>query len=351
MAVSDFDIQEYLNHINLKEGTVDYNVMQQLLLIDQELFVQILDLLVTDYRNGIQISDTTSVFRRIANLPHINNTTVKYLKDQIVDNTSIKRVKHHFIETGSPLLGQTGFPILDLYKEDVLIPFIEFANRKYQDYRSFQIKPNITDLTRSTSSSYYEFQSVAELMNHYEIIVTSHPSTSRKLKELYVIAGGDFKDLLIAVEDFTNKLQFIDTSLQNQNYFLNNNFIGTILRKTYTSDFLSPKFIEQAKVDIVNGSVQNDYRQFDGLDKVLNTVQNNWNRNPSQIDIDQSVLRIAAYRNFWPVYFKTKFGYTSPFWQNNDVLFYEKFVEFCKVTDEYLTALRDIQFELVKFGP
>ena len=350
MALTDFDVQQYLNYIDLQEDTVDYNVMQQLLLIDQKLFQDVLELMINDYKNGIEINDISQVFRQVANLPHINNTTVTFLYDSITDNTTIRRLKHHFIETGSPVLNQPGYPILDMYKTQNLVPFIEYANKKYQDYKSMLITPNIASNTQQIAQSHYEFSSLDELVTSYVYRVSNSVSIQQKRLELDTIAGDDFIKLRVALDDFTNKLQFINTPIQNYDYFLNENFIGLVLRNVYNLSNLSPKFIDNTKRLIVQSQATGDYRQSDGLDSVLQLSQYQWVKDPVHTQLTNQLFPAISAKIFWGDYYKTKFGHTSTFINSDDILFFEKYIEFMDKVSQYLVSLKEVSFDLVENG-
>ena len=350
-VISDLEVQEYLNHINLQEGTVDYNVFQQVVLLDKDVFVSVLQLMLKDFKSNIPITDITQVFRRVAQLPHINNTTVKFLTDSITDNTSIKKLKTHFIETGSTVLTEPGHPILDIYRKAKLIPFTEYAAKKYQDYTNLLLTPNIQDQTQIKQSTYHRYDQIDELVTTYITVVNNSDVLNRYRLQLETIQSSNYTHLITAIYDFTDKLQFINTTLQDKTYLDNNNFIGMVIRDLYKEDAISPGLIEQIKKSIIQKSITNNYRSQDGLDSMLSDSANFWKTNPIHKDFQNSTIRIAALRIFWYKYYRDYLNYASPIWNNNDLIKYNQLIEFCNVAHLYLHSLKEIAHRLVVEGP
>jgi len=173
MSVSNIQIRDYINSLNLEPGSNNYNLFNKLILIDYIKYKEILEKLVL---NEIIIEDGKLIFEY-----DIDGQTLKRIElDEISDNTidnflyQINNGGFHFTKRRKETLDMFKDPLqfnFNTFKQEILNNFNLYLYKRFISAENYLVKVQI-DSTNLSSNVFESFHHVKnkyiELVGFYE---------------------------------------------------------------------------------------------------------------------------------------------------------------------------------------
>lgn len=257
MSADIVQLEEFIEKVNLTEGSVAELVFQQLLLLDNDTFKLAVNSVV---EGQISIND-------LYNLTEINATTVKELIEKPNVNVEADfEAKLAYIKS----LGYTDYLVENLNN------FSEIAKMYFRPVTSFAYRVNIKNSLAANSSSKY-FDSYKALEADYKVKVLNKTSVvTLLLKMSDAFKTFDNKHTIPFIErlysSIINQLAhpvfIIDITYDNS--ILNNNqYIGWIMRGLYLPENFRGEYIQSSLEKAIRLSPETNNQSKDGMLELL----------------------------------------------------------------------------------
>ena len=326
MTVDIVRLEEFIEKVNLTEGSVAELVFQQLLLLDNDTF----KLAVNSVVEG-QISITD-----LYNLTEINAVTVKNLINN--PNVSVEadfERKLAYIKS----LGYADYLVANLN------PFSDVAKMHYRPASSFAHRVNIRNTLAANSSSKY-FDSYKALEADYVTKVmhrTSVVALLMKMSKAFRVFDNRHTMPFIermystVVNQLTHPMFILDVTYSNWN--LNNDqFVGWIMRELYKPKNFKGDFIQKALEKVIRLAPEENEQSKGGMLEILN--QKHW-ANVAEGDI-KGFSEVCIIRTLLQNFYIINFGKRDFVAYPSDVETMNDVVAFLDVMKEFLQHLSDV---------
>lgn len=326
MTVDIVRLEEFIEKVNLTEGSVAELVFQQLLLLDNDTFKLAINSVV---EGQITITD-------LYNLTEINSVTVRNLINN--PNVSVEAAfekKLAYIKS----LGYSDYLVANLNT------FSDIAKMHYRPASSFAYRVNIRNTLAANSSSKY-FDSYKALEADYNTKVMQKTSVvALLLKMSEAFRAFDNRRTLPFIEkmystvinQLAHPMFILDVTYSNWN--LNNDqYVGWVMRELYKPENFKGDYIQSSLEKTIRLSYEENEQSKTGMIEILN--QKHWST-VAEGDI-RGFSEVCIIRTLLQKFYIDNFGKRDFVEYDGDVEVMRDVVTLLDVMKEYLQHLSDV---------